>query len=463
MSNKPDWSEFKPGTKSEWLIELNKSLKSPIASWLPDANINLSPIYFRDEIGHNKAALAKAPFTRGNKYSGNDWAVMERISADSAIKLNQSALAALNQGVDALCIDVTNNQPSDLAIILNQVIASIIRIDLIVATNPELWLQELDKIAGETNSARGSIIFDPFRQFESELDESQVQAGFHDWFELVKLSSGRSGKIRSAVVSTIPAHNAGAGPSLELAIALAKAHELLLFLLENGLSIDEASALFEIRTGIGTSFFTEIAKFRALRPLWAKIIDAYQPVHDCSSNLFIHAETAYWNMSANDVHTNLLRHTTEAMSAVYGGIDSLLILPFDMLQNGGTATAMRYSRNIQYLLKEESFASKVADPAGGAMYIEEYTQQMCEAAWDLFLEFENAGGYTKAAVNGCINAKILECQSGLNKDIMEHKKIWLGVNKYKSGKQSEAALIPEQLSKLYPTLELEKLLNEKEG
>jgi methylmalonyl-CoA mutase len=137
--------------------------------------------------------------------------------------------------------------------------------------------------------------------------------------------------------------------------------------------------------GIGSSYLIEVAKFRALKILWANIVKGYNPIHNCSLNCQITAEVGWVNKSLKDPHTNLLRQTTEAMSAILGGIDRLIIHPYDACSvNSASELAQRSAFNISNLLNEESYLSSVSDVLGGSYAIESLTNELAEKGWELF-------------------------------------------------------------------------------
>jgi len=160
--------------------------------------------------------------------------------------------------------------------------------------------------------------------------------------------------------------------------------------------------------GAGSGYLIEIAKIRAARLLFSNLLAAYGGKQD--TVIFIHSVTTDWNKTLFDSHVNMLRLTTEAMAAVLGGCDSLLVKPYDFLLPGtGKLSRKRISRNIQHILKEESYLDKVVDPAAGSYYIESLTDSLVEHGWQLFLKTDETGGYVRAFTSGMIRDDILGC------------------------------------------------------
>jgi methylmalonyl-CoA mutase len=150
----------------------------------------------------------------------------------------------------------------------------------------------------------------------------------------------------------------------------------------------------------------EIAKLRAARLLWAKVVEAFEPKCECSSKMIIHSENTIFNKTVYDPYVNMLRTQTEAMSAVLGGTDSLTVLPFNAIYESTTDFSERIARNQQILLKEEAHLDKIADPAAGSYYIETLTDSIAEQAWKLFLDVQEKGGYVAAFKEGFVQAQV---------------------------------------------------------
>ena len=174
----------------------------------------------------------------------------------------------------------------------------------------------------------------------------------------------------------------------------------------------------------------EIAKFRAARMLWANIVKNYNPEKNCACKMMIHARTADWNQTVYDPYVNMLRGTTEAMSAAIGGVHSLEVTPFDAAFETPTEFSKRIARNVELLLKHEAHFDQVVDPAGGSYYVENLTQSIANEAWKLFLEIEEKGGYTEAYKAGWIKERIEASAAAKDKAIATRRQILLGANQY---------------------------------
>jgi methylmalonyl-CoA mutase len=230
-------------------------------------------------------------------------------------------------------------------------------------------------------------------------------------------------------VNAVSFNNAGVYCAQELGYALAWGNQYLELLTEAGVDPMVAKSI-KFAFGVGGNYFMEIAKFRAARLLWAKIVEAYEPSCLCAAKMKIHAETSTYNKTIYDAHVNMLRTQTEAMSAALGGVDSLTVLPFDATFKASDEFSERIARNQQLLLKEESNFDKVIDPAAGSYYIESLTAMIAEQAWKIFLDIQNAGGMLAAIESGAIFAQVKETADKRKKDVASRKEILLGTNQF---------------------------------
>ncbi len=187
----------------------------------------------------------------------------------------------------------------------------------------------------------------------------------------------------------------------------------------------------------------EMAKFRAARMLWANIVKAYGPEKECACKMFTHAVTSAWNQTVYDPYVNMLRGTTEAMSASIAGVHSLEVLPFDASYGEPDEFSKRIARNAELLLKHESHFDQVVDPAGGSYYIETLTQSIAAEAWKLFLEIEEKGGYTAAYEAGFIVERVKASAAAKDKAIATRRQILLGANQYPNFTETADAKIGE--------------------
>jgi methylmalonyl-CoA mutase len=216
-------------------------------------------------------------------------------------------------------------------------------------------------------------------------------------------------------------HDTGAHAVQELGWALAEGVERMNTLTAS-MSVDEAAAQIEFVYAVGSSYFVEIAKLRAARMLWAQAMASFHPVNSASCSARIHVRTSRLNKSVYDNYTNLLRVTTEAMSAVLGGCDTLAVEPFGFVPH--------LAVGVQRVLREESHLDVVADPAGGSYYIEALTDALARDAWKLFQSVEAEGGYSASLVAGTIDKALDATRAARRKAVSSRRRTLVGVNNY---------------------------------
>jgi methylmalonyl-CoA mutase len=182
--------------------------------------------------------------------------------------------------------------------------------------------------------------------------------------------------------------------------------------------------------GIGSNYFMEIAKIRAARYLWTRMIDQYNPESDASRKIYIHCTTSIWNKTIYDSYVNLLRSTTEIMSAAIAGADSISVLPFNVAYKDPDEFSQRIARNQQVILKEEVYLDKTVDPAAGSYYIENLTDALITESWKQFLVVQEKGGMIEAIKANYIQQEIAKIAITKGKDIATRKTSILGTNQY---------------------------------
>jgi methylmalonyl-CoA mutase len=224
--------------------------------------------------------------------------------------------------------------------------------------------------------------------------------------------------------------NSGSSIVQEIAFSLAQGAEYLTQLTEAGANVDDVAKNIKFNFGISNNYFLEIAKLRAARLLWSKIVEAYGPEFISSAQLIAHSETNTYNKTVYDPYVNMLRTQTEAMSAVLGGAHSVTVLPFNAIYEETTDFSERIARNQQNLLKEESHFDKIADPSAGSYYIETLTESLADEAWKLFLTVQEKGGFVAAVKEGFIQAEIKALAAGRDKKIAQRRENLLGTNQF---------------------------------
>jgi len=433
------FSEFPPISTPEWEQVILKDLKGADYAkkliWNSPEGIAVRPYYRSenlDKIKHMACLPGEFPFVRGNQAAGNSWLIRQDVVVEEYGKAREDALFLISKGVESINFQTNEDHTEEVAELLAGLPYDVVEFNF-EGYDPEIILDVLDAMVetGSLNPSvfKGCIQFDPIGEFNltGRFDEEE------ELYELCAAWLVRSEKYPSLRVLGVNGrffHNAGANAVQELGFSLAQANEYLVEFTENGLPVDLIANKLSFHFSVGSNYFFEIAKFRAARMLWARILKEYGIKSEESAKMYIHAETSFWNKTVYDPYVNLLRTTTESMSAALGGINSLTVLPFDLTYEEPTPFAERTARNQQILLKGESNLDKVADPAAGSYYIESLTQSIAEESWKLFQQVEAKGGYTEAFFEGWIQDAIVTSASLRDQNIAQRKETLLGTNQY---------------------------------
>ena len=249
--------------------------------------------------------------------------------------------------------------------------------------------------------------------------------------EIFKYSSKKMPKFNSISISGYHMQEAGATADIELAYTLADGLEYIKMGLKAGLTIDEFAPRLSFFWGIGMNHFMEIAKMRAARMLWAKLVKQFNPKNEKSLALRTHCQTSGWSLTAQDPFNNVARTTIEAMAAVFGGTQSLHTNALDEAIALPTDFSARIARNTQLFLQEETQITKTVDPWGGSYYVEQLTQDIAHKAWDLIQEIESYGGMTEAIEAGIPKMRIEEAATKKQARIDSGQDVIVGVNQYR--------------------------------
>ncbi|MCB0537180.1 MAG: methylmalonyl-CoA mutase [Chitinophagales bacterium] len=248
--------------------------------------------------------------------------------------------------------------------------------------------------------------------------------------DIFKYTAQNMPKFNSISISGYHMQEAGATPEIELAYTLADGLEYLKTGIEAGLNIDDFAPRLSFFWAIGMNHFKEIAKMRAARVLWAKIVKQFNPKNEKSMALRTHCQTSGYSLTEQDAYNNVARTTIEALSAVFGGTQSLHTNSFDEAIALPTDFSARIARNTQKYIQQETEITKAVDPWGGATYVEELTEKLIEDAWELIQEVEELGGMSKAIESGLPKMRIEEASAKKQAGIDSGKETIVGVNNY---------------------------------
>ncbi len=442
------FGEFPPVTTEQWEEAINLDLKGADYEkklvWNTGEGFKLKPYYRAEDlkqINNLQQAPGQFPFVRGNKTENNNWDIRQDVAVTTVAEANASALEALERGATAIGFVTADKVKTadDLAKLLKDIHFECINFNLVSGSRgPDLFsavIDEARKRGADLDAMSGSVDFDPLTILTTSGNFAQNEtADFVIAKSLIEKASVLPG-YRVLAANAYLLREAGAGIVQEVAFSLAIANEYLNRLTDQGLSVDAIAPRIQFNTAIGGNYFLELAKIRAMRVLWAKVVNEYKPAKAESAKTFIHSVTTEWNKTAFDPNANMLRTTTEAMSAVLGGTDSLTVLPFDSIFKKSSSFSNRIARNTQIILKEESYMDRIVDPAAGSYYIETLTSSIVAEAWKLFLKVDEKGGYLAALKEGFIQNEVETMANGKFANVSSRRDTVLGTNQYPNFKE----------------------------
>ncbi|OFX24272.1 MAG: hypothetical protein A2033_17160 [Bacteroidetes bacterium GWA2_31_9] len=423
---------FPTSSIDDWEKVVNEDLKGGDFEkklvWNTSEGFKVLPCYHNSKLTNYKPdelTPAIFPFLRATKTT-NDWKICQDIVVKDPKEANKIASKSIKSGADAIHFIIKSK------ISKNEVLDLLKNLDFnadlyFTAPSHEVVIAE---VFSQNAKLKGSINFDPLgylstkgNYLNSEKDYSQTFKKLHN------LSNTANLDLKILNINGSIFHNSGATIVQEVGLSLSKAVEYINKFTDVGFKPEEIFKSMKFTFSIGNNYFFEIAKLRAARFLWAKIASSYN-INDEFAKMQIHSETSVWNMTKYDPHVNMLRATTEAMSAIIGGTDSLTIKPFDITYKSQNDFSDRVAKNIQNVLRHESSLDKVTDVAAGSYYIENLTNSIIEQAWKIFLQIEETGGYLKSFEKGIVQKIIKETSAKRELEIaLKNEKI-LGTNLY---------------------------------
>ncbi|HWR35296.1 MAG TPA: methylmalonyl-CoA mutase family protein [Clostridia bacterium] len=452
--------QFSPVTTEQWEEVIRKDLKGADYDkklvWRSDEQIAVKPYYRRQDLDGLDRQLAAAPgdfpFVRGTR-STPGWAVRQEIDELDVRKANQYAREALRGGADEVCFaaepcvgglrGVSVQTLQDMKQLLDEI--SLERVPLHfrsgrLALPMLLLLLEAVEMRGDLPRLQGSVDYDPITDLVLAGGSSQDRKRmFDEVADVVRLCRTRAQAFRPLTVRAGDYRECGGTVVQEVAFALGTGVEYLAELSARGLSVDDAASSLGFSLTAGTSYFFEIAKLRAFRLLWARAIAEFKPSTKEALKPVVHTRTSEWSATIYDPHVNVLRATTEAMSAAVGGSEAVTVVPFDRPSGPGTDLSRRLSRNTQTILKREASLGRCVDAAAGSYYIETLTDSIARAAWTLFQKIEAAGGVVKAIQGGLIQQQVRASRKVKNDAVASRRRTLLGTNHYPNSGESALA------------------------
>ena len=465
-------AEFPPVTYEDWRKVVDAELKGApfekkMFTTTPEG-ITLKPIYRREdtaELPHVNSLPGFAPFARGATASGylkEPWAVSQEITCASASEFNNEARNSIGRGLNALNIvldratrdghDPDWAQAEEVGLeglsiaTLGDLDKALEGVDL---EKTSLFVRSgasampfaalLVALAKKRKKIfvrlRGCIEMDPLGVLahEGRLPQSYEEA-YREMAMLTRWAATYAPRLQTVCVHSRAWHEAGGSAVQELAFTLATGVEYLRQLDNVGLRADLAAPRIRFAVTVGTNFFMEIAKLRALRMLWSRAV-AVAGGGEAAQRASLHVRTSLWNKTVVDPYNNLLRATVEAFAGVLGGCDSMQVGAFDAVLRTPDDFSLRVARNTQLVLQKECSLDQVIDPAGGSWYIESATAELATRAWALFQEVEKRGGMQAAMEAGfpqeAVGATALEKIQA----VTQRRTSIVGVNQYANPKE----------------------------
>jgi methylmalonyl-CoA mutase len=472
MEQKKDrlFSEFPPVTTEQWEARIREDLKGADYEkkliWKTLDGFTIKPYYRQEDlkdVPFTDIRPGQFPYVRGNKVNGNAWEIRQDFTVFDVKAAVKKAAMARENGVNAIGFDLIRKGDMyyhDFKALISDFDFKNNSIHLLGGEiSPaifDFFLKALEELNIESAGIKGSLGFDPMGQLalsggfyygeEEDFDRADV---------LLLTAINELPGFRVLPVSSCIFANAGSTAVQELGAGLAMASEYFAKLTDAGHDANDIAANLQWNLSSGSSYFMEIAKVRAARLLFARISEAYNVSKERS--IYIHSVTSDWNKTIYDAHVNLLRNTTEAMAAVIGGCDSLLVKPYDEAFREPDDFSERIARNTQSILKEEAYLDKVSDPSAGSYYIESLTQSLVDHAWQFFLQIDEKGGFIKAFVSGFIANQIKAVADQRRQLVASRREILLGTNQYPNVNDQVKDKVEEEIAFPEPVSASEKI------
>lgn len=452
------FKDFPEISSKEWKEKVTTDLRGADFDkklvWRTTEGFKVLPYYLKEDVNSLKntnSEPSEFPYTRGSR-KDNNWMIRQNFMvSDQPEEANINAHAALQKGADAIGFQLSDEavaDPTFIASLLSGLPLAETCLHLTGLQDPVGFYEQLciylDAENLDAASLNGSMGVDPFGalSLEGELDDTSFSA----FADLVLLAAKKTPSFRIIGVNPCLFQDGGSTISQELGFGLSMANEYMDQLASHGCSTEQAMNTMLFSFASGPNYFMEIAKLRAARWLWSLICKEWG-IPEEKIKMTIHSQTAKWNLSVYDPYVNVLRSTTEAMSASLAGANVISVHPYDAAFKEENEFSGRIARNLQIILKEEAYFDKVGDPAAGSYYIETLTDQLAGQAWQIFQELEKAGGFLEGFKKGMIQDRIADSLNAKKERVAARKDSILGVNQYPNFNEmilDQATLAPSE-------------------
>ncbi len=438
------FTEFPPVSTEKWdeviIADLKGADYEKKLVWKTHEGFAVRPYYRAENLKDIKfigTMPGQFPFVRGT-VNTNEWLTRQDYClCGGASKANAQALDGLAKGVQSIGFCIDGSKPlsvADYETLLKGICISSVEVNF-CEVRPKIAVETISNFIKYVASkgvkpeeVRASFDVSPLHVLTTKGYFCQNKA-YDIVAECIKAVKDYS-NVRVINVEAFDFNDAGASIVQELAFAVAIGSDYVEALTERGFTANEIGRRMKFTFGVSSNYFMEIAKFRAARVVWANVIKSYGADCECAQKIMSHAVTSGWNQTVYDAYVNMLRGTSEAMSAAVAGVHSLEVLPFDYAFRAPGEFSNRIARNVQSILKEEARFNKIVDPAAGSYYIENLTASIIDAAWNLFKAVEEKGGYTEAFKAGFIQSEIKAVADKKDKNFAQRRETILGSNQF---------------------------------
>ena len=411
--------EFPPVSTASWEELIRKDLKGADYArkliWQSEEGLAVKPYYRAEDaegLDYCDAAPGDFPYARGARPSG-DWRIREEIEGATPEEANREACAAAAAGAEEIAFR---------------------HVELQSATDVETLVANLQQIPVHFQNADEPLIRLLLESSHDGHALSLISTGWNPLKHLdfaAEVLQAAPPSFASFTINGEGFEESGATCVEEVGFTLAAGVEFFGGMQSREIDVDRAAASIGFSFSTGASFFFQIAKLRAFRLLWARVVESFGGARS-SARARIHARTSRWSKTVYDPHVNILRGTTEAMSAAFGGADSITVAPFDDCYKKPDEASRRLARNTQILLKHEAMLGRVADPGAGAYLIEAMTEFLAREGWKTMQEIEAAGGFRKAEAEGLIARTLSQSLAAREEAVASRRRVFTGTNQYAS-------------------------------
>ena len=465
---------------NQWKVAAEKSLRGKRSlddlNWNTPEGITVKPLYTKadlDGLEQTDTLPGFAPFVRGPQptmYAGRPWTIRQYAGFSTAEESNafyRKSLAAGGQGV-SVAFDLATHRgyDSDHPRVVGDVGKAGVAIDSVedmkvlfdgipldqVSVSMTMNGAVLPVLAGYIVAAEeqgvsqeqlaGTIQNDILKEFMVRNTYIYPpEPSIRIIRDIMAYTADHMPRFNSISISGYHLQEAGANQALELAFTLADGKEYVKTALAAGMDVDSFAPRLSFFFAIGMNFYLEVAKLRAARLLWHRIMNEFEPQNPKSMMLRTHCQTSGWSLTEQDPYNNVIRTTIEAMAAVFGGTQSLHTNALDEAIALPTEFSARIARNTQLVIQEESHITNVIDPWAGSYMMEKLTQEMADKAWEIIEEIDQLGGMTKAIDSGMPKLRIEECAAEKQARIDRGEDVIVGVNKYRLDEEEEIDIL----------------------